>query len=165
MPPFACAGSAALLICPAWPGCATRRVLRDGHGEYTRVSAMEEQYSHLQRCDPATDIIVAERAGEVVGYARTMWDDTIEGVRDHWLIVEADPTIAQLDEVMMSWCAERALAVAATMTGARQLVTEAMDGSSRQQQLVARGFVPLRYGAIMVRPSVADVPDRRSPTG
>ena len=141
------------------------RVLRDGHGEYTRVSAMEEQYSHLQRCDPATDIIVAQCADEVVGYARTTWDDTVEGVRDHWLIVEADPAIAQLDEAMMSWCEERAQAVAATMTGARQLVTEALDGSSRQQQLVARGFSPLRYGAIMVRPTLADIPERPLPDG
>ena len=58
-----------------------------------RPTPWPARYRHLARCDPETDIVVAERDGEVVGYARTTWDDTAEGHRDHWLVVEADPAV------------------------------------------------------------------------
>ena len=141
------------------------RTQRDGYGEFLTLAAMIDQYAHLQRCDPETDLLVADRAGDVVGYARTTWDDTIEGVRDHWLIVEADPSCAGADEHLMTWCEQRATEVAGTMRGEGRLVAEAFEGSERQRRLVARGFTALRYGAMMVRPHLRDIPDDRLPEG
>ncbi|HYC07787.1 MAG TPA: hypothetical protein VEG29_07665, partial [Candidatus Binatia bacterium] len=55
----------------------------DGMGEANRAArradgqilpldlgAMRNTYSHLERCDPATDILIAEDEGRIVGYAR-----------------------------------------------------------------------------------------------
>src|SRR5687767_2702944 len=41
-----------------------------------RVQTIEEtraNYDNLQNCDPATDMVMAEVNGELVGYARAMW--------------------------------------------------------------------------------------------
>lgn len=141
------------------------RTRRDGHGEFTTDASMAEHYGHLQRCDPDTDLVVAERAGQVVGYARTTWSDVAEGGRDHWLIVEADPDVEGLEERLLTWCERRGLDVAAAMAGQSRLIAEALEGSERQRRLVDRGFAPLRYGAMMIRPHLADIPDRPLPAG
>ncbi len=135
------------------------RTRRDGQGEYLSPATMAEQYAHLTRCDPARDIRVAELAGAVVGYARTTWADTGEGDRDHWLIVESDPAHAGLEEALLEWCEQRALEVAAIeVAPSRRLTASAMVGSARHATLLARGFEPMRYGHMMIRPHLRDIP-------
>ncbi len=150
---------------PGMVALRNARIRRDGYGEFATLASITEQYTHLQRCDQDTDVVIAERDGEVVGYARTTWDDTADGVRDHWLILEADPVYPGLEDALLTWCEERALVVAATMPGACRLVAEALEGSDRRERLVARGFAALRYSVMMIRPHLRDVPDRPLPDG
>ena len=89
---------------------AVRR--RDGVDEVAAVAEMAQQYEHLQRCDPATDIVVAEADGIVVGYARTQWDEVSEGYRAYWVVVEAHPDHPGLDAMLYDWAEGRARAVA-----------------------------------------------------
>ncbi len=45
------------------------------------VGGMTAVYRHLERCDPETDILIAERDGRIVGYSRVEWQDTNDGER------------------------------------------------------------------------------------
>jgi len=145
------------------------RVRADGYGEVTTLDSMRETYSHLQRCDPEKDLVVVEYEGDVVGYARTTWDDTDEGTRDHWLIVEADTRHPGLDVQLLEWGSDRAMANATAMVGdtdrPQQIVAEVLIGGAREPVLVAQGYVPIRYGAMMVRPHLRDIPDGPLPEG
>ena len=151
---------------PAMAALCNARTRREGQGEYLAPATMAEQYAHLTRCDPARDIRVAERSGSVVGYARTTWGDTGEGDRDHWLIVEADPSCPCLDVTLLDWCERRALEVAAVEVAPwPRLTASAMVGSERFAALVGRGFEPIRYGHMMIRPHLRDVPTGELPPG
>ena len=44
--------------------------LADGEIEPIDVGSMRTRYEHLERSDPATDILVVEWNGEIAGYAR-----------------------------------------------------------------------------------------------
>jgi ribosomal protein S18 acetylase RimI-like enzyme len=45
----------------------------DGVDRHDSVDDMANSYRHLTNCDLATDLIIAERAGEIVGYSRVFW--------------------------------------------------------------------------------------------
>jgi ribosomal protein S18 acetylase RimI-like enzyme len=145
------------------------RVLADGHGELTTAATMKDRYAHLQRCDPETDLVVVECGGEVIGYARTTWDDSDEGTRDHWMIVEADARHSGLEEELVEWCSARATAIASGMSGdterPQQIIAEATIGGTREHVLRAHGFEALRYGAMMTRPHLRDIPECVLPDG
>lgn len=144
-----------------------RRVAEEGEGEHATVESMKEQYEHLQRCDPDTDIIVAEdRHGVVVGYARTFWNDVIEGHRSYYIAFEALSSIDGLDRHLLDWGAERATAIAATHDHpGRRLETWATDGTPRQSIVAAAGFTPFAWSATMVRRHLDDILDCRLPHG
>jgi mycothiol synthase len=151
---------------PGMAALVNARTRRDGHGEYLPPETLAEQYAHLTRCDPETDLRVAERAGAVAGYARTTWADTGEGDREHWLIVEADPTVEGLEAALLEWCERRALEVAATVPAPEQhLVAAAMVDSERFATLTAIGFEVMRYGHMMIRPHLDDIPPLTLPAG
>ena len=142
------------------------RTVRDGHGDYLPAETLAEQYAHLTRCDPVADLVVAELDRTVVGYARTTWDDTDEGDRDHWLVVEADPLVDGLEVQLLDWCEARATQVAAELPAPSQrLVANAVTPSARFDALGRRGFAPLRYGHMMIRPHLDDIPPARLPAG
>lgn len=148
---------------------AQRRLVdAEGEGEYFTVEALAAQYSHLQRCDPDRDIIIAEKAdGTIAGYARTLWDDLVEGFREHFIVCFADPAVPGADEQLLDWGITRALGVAATFPDVadRRLGAEAIDGTPRQALLLAHGFTPRTYWAAMVRPDLDNIPDRPLPQG
>lgn len=151
---------------PGMAALINARTLRDGHGEYVPPERLAEQYAHLTRCDPARDLIVAESAGAVVGYARTTWDDTGEGDRDHWLIAESDPAFDGLEATLLDWCERRALEVAAVeVVPSARLTAVAVVDSDRHVTLAARGFVPMRYSYMMIRPHLGAIPAGELPDG
>jgi len=145
------------------------RVRSDGYGEVTTLDAITENYSHLQRCDVETDLVVVECDGHVVGYARTTWNDSDEGTRDHWLVVETDARHPGLDVRLLEWGSARATANATAMAGEtdrpQQIVSEVLIGGMREPALVAQGYAPIRYGAMMIRPHLRDIPDGPLPDG
>ena len=141
---------------------------RDGiGGEHVTVEAMADQYDHLQRCDPDTDLVVAESAhGGVVGYARVQWDDWVEGGRSYWMIFEADPELPDVESELIEWAERRALAIADEHAAPdRRLHADAVVGTPREADLQARGLLPIRFSAVMVRPNLDDIPDRPLPEG
>ena len=56
--------------------------------------ALASSYDHLDRCDPATDILVAEVDGRPVGYSRVWWDQEPDGPRVYRQVCFLDPATA-----------------------------------------------------------------------
>lgn len=143
---------------------AVRR--HDGVDDVASVDAMAQQYEHLQRCDPATDILVVERAGTIVGYARTVWEDVVEGYRNYWVVVEAHPDDRQIEETLYDWVEGRAREIAARhSTADKRLGTWADEATPKARLLRSRGYAIRRYGATLVRPDLDQIPDLRLPDG
>ena len=142
------------------------RVTAEGEGIWATVEWFAEGYDHLVRCDPATDVVIAEDdADNVVGYARVSWDDVAAGYRAYRMAFVANPEIDGLEAQLFAWSEARARAIAAGHDAADQrLETAAPDGSSRQRLLVDRGFVPFAKWGFMVRDLIA-IPDCLMPTG
>lgn len=139
---------------------------RDGRDDRTTVPEMAQSYEHLQRCDPATDILVVEDPSGIVGYARTVWDERSEGYRAYWVVVEAHPDHPDIEEGLFDWAEARAQEVAAGHPdGAKRLSAWADEASPRAAGLRRRGFEAVRFGATLVRPNLDDIPDRRLPEG
>ena len=55
----------------------------DGLEEVTTFDDIRRQYATLVNCDPDRDILLAEVDGEVVAYARTFWQELVEGGRSY----------------------------------------------------------------------------------
>lgn len=143
---------------------AVRR--RDGADEVATVPDMAQQYEHLQRCDPATDILVAEADATIVGYARTVWEDVSEGYRVYWTVVEAHPDHPEVEDWLFDWVEGRAVANASTHpAGDKRLANWADESTPRAKILRERGYVAVRYGATLVRPNLDDIPDLPLPDG
>jgi ribosomal protein S18 acetylase RimI-like enzyme len=141
---------------------------RDGTGgPHVTVEAMADIYNHLQRCDPETDIVVVETGrGAIAGYARVEWGDWAEGFRSYWIVFEADPDPPEIQTEILDWAEGRALAIAAAQPAERPRIhAEALVGTPREAALLDRGFRPIRYSAMMVRPDLTDIPERPLPDG
>jgi mycothiol synthase len=143
-----------------------QRVTAEGEGVWATVEWFAEGYDHLVRCDPATDIVVAEDdAGLVVGYARVSWDDVAGGYRVYRMAFVAEPEAEGLEAQLLDWAEARARAIATDDDASdRRLEAAAPDGSSRQQLLLDNEFVPFARWGFMVRDLTA-IPDCPLPAG
>lgn len=138
----------------------------DRSEDHTTVEDMASSYEHLQRCDPDLDIRIVEEGGEIVGYARTVWDDVTEGYRVFWVIAEAHPDHPGLEESLFEWGEERARAVASGMDAPDvRFASWADESTPRARLLRQRGYEPIRFGATLVRPHLRDIPSRPLPDG
>lgn len=142
------------------------RAASDGSEDFVTVEEMASSYEHLQRCDPATDIRIVEDWGEIVGYARTTWEDVAEGHRVHWVIAEALPDRSGVEDDLFGWAETRAKEIAAEQgSTAPRLRTWADEATRRAVSLRERGYQPIRFGATLVRPHLDDIPQRALPEG
>ncbi|HET9546852.1 MAG TPA: GNAT family N-acetyltransferase, partial [Desertimonas sp.] len=143
------------------------RIVADGEGEPVTESSLAETYDHLQRCDPATDIVVAEANGEVVGYARTGWNDVVAtGHREFWVANGALESVSGLERTLIDWAIQRAIENAASHThDPKRLRAFAAVGGARHALFLDAGFETTGFSATMVRTALDDVPDRALPAG
>ena len=149
---------------PAMAGLINDRVAADGgEDEPVTEAAITAVYEHLGTCDPERDIIVAvDAAGDVRGYARVIRDDMADGAREYALAFEGAPGVRGR---MFEWAVARAEELAAADPHpTRRLDAGAADGTDRQQIILGtRGFEPYAWSAVMVRPTLAEVPDLALP--
>jgi mycothiol synthase len=143
-----------------------QRVTAQGEGLWATVEWFAEDYDHLLRCDPVTDVVVAEgHAGRVAGYARVSWDDVAAGYRAYRIAFVAGPEDDGLEARLFDWVDTRARVIAAGHDAAdRRLEAAAADGTSRQRLLLDHRFVPFAKWGFMVR-DLATIPDCALPTG
>ena len=123
-------------------------------------------YSHLANCDLATDVVIAERDGHVVGYGRVSWRDEVEGSRHYELVTFIDPAEAREVEAALHDAVEaRARGMAADEGEPRRRAFVIPTAGTRGPMLQERGYLPARYYYQMVRPNLDDLPDALLPAG
>jgi ribosomal protein S18 acetylase RimI-like enzyme len=150
---------------PAMAGLINARVEAEGgEDELVTEAVITAVYAHLGSCDPERDIVVATSPdGNVRGYARVIRQDLADGVRNYVLAFEGDRDVGAR---MFEWATTRALELAAADPHPRQqLDAGAFDDTDRQSVILAAGgFEPYSWSAVMVRPTLADVPDVALPS-
>src|SRR5690242_14523486 len=100
------------------PGMAeVARRQRQASGEIEPVdeAEMRASYAHLERSDPAHDVLVAELDGAIVGYSRVEWGDTNDGERyyDGFCFLDPGARRRGIGSAMLSWNEARRRAIAA----------------------------------------------------
>lgn len=138
-----------------------------------RADTLEDiarNYSRLSNCDPYQDMIMAELAGELVGYARGWWWEESGTGRIYELAGFLSPTWrrAGIGGAMLHWMESHLKEIAATHPGgqARFFQASAQQYETGTSALLERaGYQPMRYFYEMVRPSLEDIPDYPLPAG
>jgi ribosomal protein S18 acetylase RimI-like enzyme len=134
------------------------------------VEVIRAYYDHLVNCDLAADLRLAEADGRPVGYVRVDWLDENRGDRVHGaaLFVTPDEPLGAFG-ALLDWILARHLEIAAAQgsldhprTASISTLFEPPDARSA---LGSRGFVPVRHGFEMLRPSLEDIPEVPVPAG
>jgi GNAT superfamily N-acetyltransferase len=142
----------------------------EGHDRVETVEGLASYYDHLERCDPATDLLMAEAGGEPVAFTRVAWGQEVDGPRVYSHVCFVDPAFGArgIGAVLMAWNEARLREIAAGHADASEQVFEvwANDANAGARALFsAAGYEPCEYAAEMVRPSVEGLPDHPLPEG
>jgi mycothiol synthase len=131
--------------------------------------AIASGYDHLDRCDPARDLVVAEVDGLPVAYSRVWWDQEPDGPRiyRHVCYVDHEHSGRGIGAALFAWNETRLREIAAEHDVEEKLLeTWVNDRNARAVELNrAAGYEAITFGAEMVRPSVEDLPDHSLPEG
>jgi len=129
-----------------------------------------EAYKRLSNCDPYRDMIIAEVAGEMVGYSRGWWlDDTLIGrVYIHNGFLLPGWRRKGIGRGMLFWMEKRLAEIARTqppeISKLYQVnVTQFQKGTATM--LERSGYQPARYFYEMVRPTLDDILESPLPAG
>jgi ribosomal protein S18 acetylase RimI-like enzyme len=150
---------------------AVANAIREAEGDtfYTTDEQFSQFYENLSRCDPATDVAIAEVDGRIAGYGRAAWREELDGTRIYEVIPFVDPNVAGEDvfRAMLGAIEARATAIAAGHPpGPKLLETFGGDlAPARDALLRAAGYDAIRFFYSMVRPSVDDLPNAPLPPG
>jgi mycothiol synthase len=131
--------------------------------------AIASHYEHLERCDKARDLLVAEVDGTPVGYSRVWWDPEPDGPHVYRQVCFLDPVFGRrgIGTAIFDWNEARLREIAADHDAQdKRLEVFANDRNAGATALVReRGYTADTYMAEMVRPSVDDLPDHQLPEG
>jgi ribosomal protein S18 acetylase RimI-like enzyme len=120
------------------------------------------------RCDKARDLFIVEVDGRIAGYGRTAWHDVAEG-RIHELVCFLHPRWAEteIEPAMLAALERRATEVWTEHGAPRPAFFEAGDDGNeeRGRRFVDAGYVPVRHGYQMVRPTLDPLDDAPLPEG
>ena len=158
-----------------YPGMvAANQAMRDAAGieEVVTVDGIANDYAHLVNCDLDVDLLIAERNGGIVGYARVDWRDLTDGTRSFLAICALHPRERRqgIGRAMLGWCEER-LATKAAALPDRAAVPASMQvftfgGDNGATALLERsGWTRKGQGYEMVRPTMDDIPEVPMPDG
>jgi ribosomal protein S18 acetylase RimI-like enzyme len=141
----------------------------DGNEWVTTDEQFAIFYEHLSNCDPATDVVIAEREGRIVGYGRASWYEAHEDGRIYEPTILVDPgaDVPGLDERLEEWLERRVREIAATHPPGRKWFQESASDSAAERivRLARSGYEPVRYFYVMVRPHLDDLADAPLPEG
>ncbi len=141
----------------------------DGIEAVMVLDELRHFYSHLINCDPATDMLFAEAAGQLVGYVRVFWEPENDGTRVYPVFGIVHPHWRRqgLGRALHRWGEARLRELAAAHpVGPRQLRAFAQKNEIGKIKLLTdEGFEPTRYFYEMVRPHLDDLPTAPLPSG
>ncbi|MGF1505009.1 MAG: GNAT family N-acetyltransferase [Anaerolineae bacterium] len=144
----------------------------DGIEQINTLEEISRNYGLMdpERCNTATDMIMAELDDALVAYGRLHRFQELDGKRvyllGHWI----DPVHrgTGLKTAILDWMEGRAEAIARTVDADDPHEARVLVFGSQPQTvslLEARGYVLCESHAVMVRPNLADLPDVQLPHG
>ena len=142
----------------------------DGSDHTESLEDLRRSYQHLVNSEPATDMVLAEVAGKVIGYGRAWWRLEADGafVYGHFafLLPEWRGTGIRRAMLRHNEARLREIAMGHPIDDPKAFECWA---SERERDWVglleSEGYAPVRYGFEMVRPSLDDVPEAPMPEG
>ena len=141
----------------------------DGVDSSETLESMTTYYSHLSNTDLHRDLVIAEIDGSAVGYGRVTW----------WKPYDGPPIYFSLCYIKPKWRNRGigALMLARNEARLAEIASEHEPGPKMLESYVAEtdpggealllqnGYVPFTYDAVMVRPTLEDIPDAPLPDG
>jgi mycothiol synthase len=153
---------------------AANQAHRDAAGLEEAITAegMANHYAHLTNSDLDRDVLIVERDGATIGYARVEWRDRIDGSRAFVSICALRPSERRqgIGRAMLGWCEARLAAKAialpdrAAVPGTMQAFAYGNDAGA-VALLERTGWARTGHGYEMVRLTMDDIPDVPMPGG
>jgi GNAT superfamily N-acetyltransferase len=149
---------------------ANECVAADGDDWNISLDELKHNYAYLTNCNLATDMLIAEIDGVMVGYWRGQWWDNADGNRiypiTHWL----HPTWRGqgIGRAALLWLEDRLRHIAADHDPVQPKLLQGYvsEGNHYLAELLeAHGYKPVRHFYTMVRPTLDDIPDFPLPPG
>lgn len=142
----------------------------DGIERSDSIESLTNTYAHLSNCDPYQDMVMAQVAGELVGYARAWWTQQHEGTRTYasFGLIKPEWRRRGLGTQMLHRLQARLRTVAAEHPRDVPRLLEGFTDTSAPGAValfVADGYVPVRHGFDMLRPSLTEIPTAELPAG
>lgn len=141
----------------------------------TTVEDIARDYNHLINSDPYRDMLFVEMHGEVIGYSRVYWFKLDDGTYSYGHFAALLPAWRNLGirRAMLHHNERRLREIATThinnnghTCAGRHFECWASDTEADWRALLAdEGYTPVRYGYLMVRPDLENIPDLPLPTG
>jgi mycothiol synthase len=154
---------------PAMNEIANRIRRANGQSFYTNLEQFTVFYEHPEDFDPVADVLVVERDGAVVGYARAGTRVELDGTQVYELVpfLEADVVGRDVFLAAAATIEDRLREIAVGKPdGPRVFATfGGADEPVRDAVLRSLGYAPVRWFTEMVRPSMDDLPDSPLPAG
>jgi GNAT superfamily N-acetyltransferase len=146
----------------------------DGAEWVMTVEEIAHNYEHLENCDPTTDMVMAEVAGELVGHGRCWWRQQQDNSRIYLLFAHLTPSWRNqgIRRAILHQLERRLRQIAASHLAdqpadqPRYFEAWSSDTQTHLSQLLeSEGYGIVRYALDMVRPNLEDIPDCPIPDG
>lgn len=125
-------------------------------------------YQNLTNCDPFSDMIIAEVAGEMIGYTRGWWEDGSPRLYKHNGFLLPEWRRKGIGSVLLFWMEGHLRDIAANhpFDEARFFQVNTSQFQEGIASMLERaGYQPVRYFFEMVRPNLDDIPEYPLPDG
>lgn len=155
---------------PAMVAVANANSAADQVDMHRTVEDMARDYACMPGCDPEQDLLVAEVAGEMVGYTRGWFWTQADGQMFYGQLGFLAPQWRRrgIGRALLSWLEQRQRELAAGFPGAaghHHHVYVLQTETGRAALLERAGYQPVRYFFSMVRPHLEAIADFALPDG
>lgn len=146
----------------------------DGIERADTIEDIARNYRHLTNCDPYRDMVFVQLNGNpdrVIGYSRVWWQRELTGnhLYQHIAFLLPDWRGMGIRRAMLRHNERRLREIAAgqeVVGGQRFFEAWAADTEEHWTAILIRaGYESVRVGYEMVRPNLADIPERQLPAG
>jgi mycothiol synthase len=133
------------------------------------IASLTLAFEHLVNCDLDRDVLIAERDGRIIGYARVWWRDQVDGDRVLMSVSIVRPEDRHdVGQAMLTWAEDRLAAIAPGLPDGRPAYRNTFTWGTDAQEaalLTANGWTERGRGYEMLRPTLDDIPDVPLPDG